>query len=105
MSLYSQAAAALESFSLDTPAKLTKTTKAAVDDELPLPFDDRRRSVSPATLSEVSEKTEVPEVKVIEAEPYKKSLDRSRFVGDIDLPECTFHLPRIPNHATNLVIS
>jgi hypothetical protein len=81
-----QAAAALESFSLDTPtSKTTVSSKTFVNDELPVPvLDDRKRSVSPATLSEYSVKTEVPEVK----KP-NKSLDRSRYVGEVDLPECT----------------
>lgn len=60
----SQAAAALQAISLESPTKPTQKSVPIID--------DTRRSFSP--LSE-TEKTEGEE------------LDRKRFVGDVDLPE------------------
>ncbi|KAE9410349.1 ribonucleotide reductase small subunit [Gymnopus androsaceus JB14] len=72
-----KAAAALASFTLESPTK--KSTKKAVI------IDDKRRSVSPASLEdeEVEEEEEDSETKAAE----ELSALRKRFVGEVDLPE------------------
>ena len=64
----SQAAEAIAAFSLDSPSKLQECL-----------LDDRKRSVSPDTLGEESDQ-EQNDIAAL----------RTKFVGEVDLPECKF---------------
>ncbi|KAG1753928.1 ribonucleotide reductase small subunit [Suillus paluster] len=75
-----KAAAALASFSLDSPVKPSKKDTSE-EDTLPV-IDDRKRSVSPD-----SENAEAPE---LEDQDDLEEL-RKKFVGEVDLPESQWH--------------
>lgn len=64
-----QAAEAIAAFSLDSPSKPPAPKRCLVD--------DKKRSVSPDTLVEESD-SEEDEFHVL----------RTKFVGEVDLPEC-----------------
>jgi hypothetical protein len=97
-SIFPQAAAAIAAFSLDSPSK-----SLAATDALPI-VDDRRRSVSPETeSSEQTETEDQPQAsssKTVVPVPTASTVDRTRFIGDVDLPESTSYLSLFISDAT-----
>lgn len=78
-SLTSQAAAALEALTFDSPVKPSAKPAARLfDNEL---FDDAERSESPSTVGDAVEKVELT-TEVKEDEDL-----RAQFIGEVDLPE------------------
>lgn len=90
-SIFFKAAAALASFTLESPTK--KPTKKAII------IDDERRSVSPASLEDEKPEEDEEDEKDSQVKAAEElAALRKRFVGEVDLPESTYHCSYLASH-------